>query len=85
MYMCMLGAAAFMNWRGGVKTSQGIFCFATAGILGWPFAAALSFPFVFEEIVFIFFSDRDTFMDSLIRLLRGVIAGALVMVSFAIR
>lgn len=81
MYACMLGAASFMNWRGGLKTSQGIFWFATAGILGWPFAAALSFPYVLEELVLMLFTDRDTFLESFIRLVRGVIAGFLVIVS----
>ncbi|KAM6521330.1 mannosyltransferase [Fusarium solani] len=51
MYLVTLGAAAFMNWRGGLKTSQGMFWFAAAGILGWPFASALCAPFMLEELV----------------------------------
>lgn len=81
MYMCMLGAAAFMNWRGGLKTAQGIFWFAMAGVLGWPFAAALCAPFVLEELVLICFGDQEAIFESLLRLTRGVVAGLLVMVS----
>ena len=80
MYMSMLGAAAFMNWRGGLKTAQGIFWFAVGGILGWPFAAALCAPFVLEEAVIAMFSDKDAFIESIIRVCRGVISGLLVLV-----
>jgi alpha-1,2-mannosyltransferase len=80
MYACMLGAAAFMNWRGGLRTALGIFWFAVGGVLGWPFAAALCAPFVLEEVVFIFFTDRATFEDSVVRIGRGVISGILVLV-----
>jgi alpha-1,2-mannosyltransferase len=81
MYMCMLGAAAFMNWRGGIKTAHGIFCFATAGVLGWPFASALCAPYLLEELVLVFFSDKDAFIEAIIRFFRGVIAGLLLVVS----
>lgn len=81
MYMCMLGAAAFMNWRGGLKTSQGIFWFAVAGILGWPFAAALCLPFMLEEGVLALFSDREALVQSIVRSFRGVVGGFLVLVS----
>lgn len=80
MYMCMLGAAACMNWRGGLKTSQAIFWFAVGGILGWPFAAALCAPYMLEEIVLASMSDKEAFIESLIRLARGVVAGLLVLV-----
>jgi alpha-1,2-mannosyltransferase len=76
----MLGAAAFMNWRGGLRTAQGIFWFALGGVLGWPFAAALCAPFVCEELIFIFYTDRDTFLESVIRLGRGIISGLIVLV-----
>ena len=78
MYMCMLGAAAFMNWRGGLKTAQGIFWFAVAGVLGWPFAAALCAPFVVEEIFLMCFGDQEAIFESLLRLTRGFVAGILV-------
>ncbi|KAI1330903.1 Alg9-like mannosyltransferase [Xylariaceae sp. FL0255] len=75
MYTSFLGAAAFMNWRGGIKTSWGIWWFAVGGILGWPFASALSFPFMAEEAIFAFVSDRERLFESALRVARGVIAG----------
>lgn len=80
MYMSMIGAAAFMNWRGGLKTAQGIFWFAVGGVLGWPFAAALCAPFVFEEVFFAMFSDKDAFIEFIVRVVGGVIAGLIVVV-----
>ncbi|EGX96230.1 alpha-1,2-mannosyltransferase (Alg9) [Cordyceps militaris CM01] len=79
MYMCMLGAASFMNWRGGLRTSYGIFWFAAGGILGWPFAAALCAPYMLEEVVFAFFSDKDALIDYIIRVARGVVAGLILL------
>ncbi|KJZ79165.1 hypothetical protein HIM_01316 [Hirsutella minnesotensis 3608] len=81
MYMCMLGAASFMNWRGGLKTAQGIFWFAMAGVLGWPFAAALCLPYMMEEAALALFSDKDALFDAIVRSFRGVIA-ALIIVFF---
>lgn len=71
----------FMHWRGGLKTAQGIFCFAVGGILGWPFSIALCAPFLIEEFVFAFLSDKDAVIDAVMRGLRGAIAGILVLVS----
>ncbi|KAI1740813.1 glycosyltransferase family 22 protein [Xylaria scruposa] len=83
MYMAFLGAAAFMNWRGGVKTSWGIWWFAVGGILGWPFASALCAPFMLEEAIFAFMSDRERFWESMLRVLRGVIAALLLVLGDA--
>lgn len=77
----MLGAAAFMNWRGGLRTSYGIFWFAAAGILGWPFAAALCAPFILEEAIFALFNDSSALFESFMRALRGVTAGLILVVS----
>ncbi|KAK0715266.1 Alg9-like mannosyltransferase family-domain-containing protein [Lasiosphaeris hirsuta] len=74
MYMAMAGAAAFINWRGGIKTSQGMFWFAVGGIFGWPFAIALCAPFVSEEAFFALFSDKDRFFEAAIRIFRGVMS-----------
>ncbi|KAL7946125.1 glycosyltransferase family 22 protein [Trichoderma barbatum] len=79
MYMGMLGAASFMNWRGGLKTWQGMAWFAAAGILGWPFAAALCAPYLLEELILVLFSDRTSLIEALIRFVRGVIAALLVL------
>ncbi|KAI0189725.1 Alg9-like mannosyltransferase [Xylaria flabelliformis] len=83
MYMAFLGAAAFMNWRGGVKTSWGIWWFAVGGILGWPFASALCAPFMLEEGMFALMSDRERFWESMLRVLRGVIAALLLVLGDA--
>lgn len=82
MYATMMGMANFMNWRGGLKTSQGITCFAIGGILGWPFAMALSAPFLFEEIVLAFLSSKDALIDVIMRFIRGIVASLLVLVIF---
>ncbi|KAH6634889.1 glycosyltransferase family 22 protein [Chaetomium sp. MPI-SDFR-AT-0129] len=81
MYMVMIGTAAFMNWRGGLKTSQGMFWFAMGGVLGWPFSIALCAPFVFEEVFFAMLSDKERFFESCIRLARGVVATILLVVA----
>src|SRR5262249_32651291 len=64
MYAAMFGAAAFMNWRGGLKTSLGISSFAAGAVFGWPFAAALSAPYLIEEALFAAYSDRETFTQA---------------------
>ncbi|RYO73820.1 hypothetical protein DL763_011137 [Monosporascus cannonballus] len=81
MYMSILGAAAFMDWRGGLKTSWGIWWFAVGAILGWPFAAALCAPFMVEEGIFALMSDRNGFYESVLRIVRGVLAAILLQVA----
>jgi hypothetical protein len=80
MYTTMLGMAAFMNWRGGLKTALGMFYFSIGGILGWPFAIALSAPFLLEELIFASLSSKDAFIDAIMRFIRGFVAGLLVLV-----
>ncbi len=81
MYTSMLGMAAFMNWRGGLKTTQGIVWFAVGGILGWPFSMALCAPFLFEEVIFACLSSKDAFIEVIIRFFTGIVASLLVLVS----
>ena len=81
MYLVTVGAAAFMNWRGGLKTSQGIFWFAAAGVLGWPFAAALCAPFMFEELLLLIFGDKTAIWEGFVRIGRGVVSAMLLLVS----
>lgn len=81
MYTGMLGAASFMNWRGGLKTSQGIAWFAAGAIFGWPFAGALCLPYLFEEGILAIMSDKERFIESLVRIGRGVVAAVLMVVS----
>ncbi|KAI1775388.1 glycosyltransferase family 22 protein [Hypoxylon cercidicola] len=81
MYTSILGAAAFMNWKGGLRTSWGIWWFAVGGVLGWPFASALCAPFLLEEaIVLLTIRDRQVFYDATLRISRGVIAALLLLI-----
>lgn len=82
MYTAMLGAVAFMNWRGGIKTSQGMAWFAMGGVVGWPFAAALCAPFLLEEGIIALFSlrDKERFFEAVIRVSRGVVAAVVIVV-----
>ncbi len=80
MYMVMVGTAAFMNWRGGLRTSQAMFWFAVGGVLGWPFASALCAPFLAEEGILAMLSDKDRFIEAIIRVTRGVVATVLLVV-----
>lgn len=50
----MLGLTAFLDWRGGQKTAQGIMWFGIGAIVGWPFAGALVIPLLLEEIIIAF-------------------------------
>ncbi|KAI9712311.1 MAG: mannosyltransferase [Bogoriella megaspora] len=50
MYTTMLGMAAFMNWRGEIRTMEGIFWIGLGGVLGWPFAMAMVIPYMLEEL-----------------------------------
>jgi alpha-1,2-mannosyltransferase len=77
MYMAMVGAACFLNWRGGIKTSQAMAWFAVGGVLGWPFAAALCAPFVAEELFFAVVSDNERRFECFIRIFRGIAAAIL--------
>ncbi|EWZ41510.1 alpha-1,2-mannosyltransferase [Fusarium oxysporum f. sp. radicis-lycopersici 26381] len=79
MYLVTVGAAAFMNWRGGLKTSQGMFWFAAAGILGWPFAAALCAPFMLEELILLVFGDKTALWEAFVRIGRGVVSAILLL------
>ncbi|CAD0043595.1 unnamed protein product [Aureobasidium pullulans] len=36
MYTTALGMAAFMDWRGGMRTAQGMMCMIGGAFLGWP-------------------------------------------------
>lgn len=58
MYFNMLGIAAFMDWRGGLRTAQGIWAFGSGAVLGWPFAAAMIIPFALEEVLLAKISDQ---------------------------
>ncbi|KAI0161819.1 glycosyltransferase family 22 protein [Hypoxylon sp. FL1284] len=80
MYTSLLGAAAFLNWRGGIRTAWGIWWFAVGGILGWPFASALCAPFLIEEVIFqLIIRERDSVYNAALRIGRGVTASLLLL------
>ncbi|KAI7239206.1 glycosyltransferase family 22 protein [Hortaea werneckii] len=79
MYFVTLGIAGFMDWRGGLRTAQGIWMFGIAGTLGWPFAAALSAPFLFEEFSMGVLSDEEGMVKLFWRVVDGITRTLLIM------
>lgn len=79
MYTTMLGVSAFMDWRGGMRTAQGIFWFAVGSLLGWPFAGALILPFIAEEVLLAIFSGKT--YSAVKRLVDGAIRSLAILVS----
>ena len=51
MYAAMMGSAAFLGVKDGLKTTEGIMWFGIGATVGWPFSAALILPFVPDELV----------------------------------
>lgn len=85
MYTGMLGAASFMNWRGGLRTASGVAWFALGAIIGWPFAGALILPFALEEglLLVMSLSDRENFLDGLQRIVKGALIATGILVGAA--
>ena len=79
MYTAMMGTAAFMNWRGGLKTAEGIMWFGIGGIVGWPFSTALIFPFVVEDLFLA--SLIGEWSEVIYRYLDGVVRSVIILVS----
>lgn len=79
MYTTMLGIAAFMDWRGGLRTSQGVFAIGAGAILGWPFAAAMAIPFLLEETLFATLSDAEGRVEYFWRITRGTVLTLIVL------
>lgn len=77
MYFTMLGIAAFMDWRGGLRTAQGIWAFGSGAVVGWPFAAAMIIPFAIEEAVLGYMSDQ--IRDLTARVLDGSVRTVLIL------
>ena len=53
MYTAMMGAAAFMYVKDGLKTTEGIVWFGIGATIGWPFSAALILPFIPDELAYL--------------------------------
>lgn len=73
MYFVMLGVAAFMDWRGGLRTAQGIWAIGVGACIGWPFAAAMVIPFLAEELLLASLSDLHGMKDLIWRIVDGVV------------
>lgn len=78
MYTAMLGVAAFMNWRGGLKTAEGIMWFGIGGIVGWPFSTALIIPLVAEDLFLA--SLIGEWSEVIYRYLDGIVRSMIVLV-----
>lgn len=72
--------AAFMDWRGGVRTATGMMCMIGGSFLGWPFAAALIAPFMIEEFMLAYFTDKQEFIDFCYRILDGSVRSTIILV-----
>lgn len=79
MYFVMLGMAAFMDWRGGLRTAQGIWCFGVGACLGWPFAAAMAVPYLLEELLLASLSDFQGATELFWRVVDGVVRTLLIL------
>ncbi len=53
MCTAMMGAAAFMFVKNGLKTTEGIVWFGIGATIGWPFSAALILPFIPDELAYL--------------------------------
>ncbi|KAI4109582.1 MAG: hypothetical protein LQ339_001695 [Xanthoria mediterranea] len=77
MYMTMLGMAAFMDWRGGLKTGMGMMWFGIGAIVGWPFSGALIIPLLAEDFALSLMTGDIS--EIVYRYLDGVIRSLLVL------
>ncbi|KAL8734296.1 MAG: hypothetical protein Q9166_001494 [cf. Caloplaca sp. 2 TL-2023] len=77
MYTTMLGMAAFMDWRGGLKTGVGMMWFGIGAILGWPFSGALMIPLLAED--FALSLMKGDISEIVYRYLDGVVRSLLVL------
>lgn len=76
----MLGVTAFV---GGGSTAQGIMWFGVGTVLGWPFAAALIFPFISEELLIA--SVTSDIADTATRFVDGTVRSLVVLVRLLLR
>lgn len=81
--MCttMLGVAAFMDWRGRLRTVEGIAWFAVGGIIGWPFSLLLAVPFLLEDLGFAILNDKEAVAEACQRYLKAAAICTAILVS----
>jgi len=72
MYATMLGMAAFIDWRGGLKTARGILAIGVGACVGWPFVGVMAAPFLLEEAALVATRDNDIRLQFLQRVADGV-------------
>ncbi|KAL8764540.1 MAG: hypothetical protein Q9194_006993 [Teloschistes cf. exilis] len=77
MYTTMLGMAAFMDWRGGLKTGLGMMWFGIGALVGWPFSGALIIPLLAEDAVLS--SMTGDVSEIVFRYLDGVVRSLIVL------
>ncbi|KAL8796209.1 MAG: hypothetical protein Q9182_007415 [Xanthomendoza sp. 2 TL-2023] len=77
MYTTMLGMAAFMDWRGGLKTGVGMMWFGIGAILGWPFSGALIIPLLAEDFALSLMTGDIS--EIVYRYLDGIVRSVLVL------
>jgi len=80
MYGTLLAFAAFMGTHAGLRTAQGLTWLAVGTILGWPFVAVLSLPFVFEELMVS--SITGEWLETFWRLLDGFVRSLVILVGY---
>lgn len=82
MYATMLGLHAFMDWRGGIRTAQGLMWCGIGTVLGWPFVGAFVLPFIAEEIFLVSLTGEG--IECITRLADGLTRSAVVLVGLGI-
>ena len=81
MYTAMMGAAAFMDIKNGLRTTEGIIWFGIGATIGWPFSAALIVPFISDELTYL--KQTADIKGSASRVLGGVLRTLAVVVSIS--
>ena len=79
MYSVVLSLSEFLNQQGGLRTARGLTWLGVGTILGWPFVAVLSLPFVLEELGWMLSGVRGV-QAVFTRLIRGLTQSLLVLV-----
>jgi alpha-1,2-mannosyltransferase len=81
MYTGMLGAAEFIDWRGGSGMENGVMLFGIGAIIGWPFSAALVIPFLINETIMASITDEWT--ELVRKVLTGTVRSTIALVKAA--
>lgn len=79
MDMMMLAMAAFLDWRAGPSTAEGMMWLGFGSIFAWPFVGALMIPFMAEEFLIAYYTEsgRDLGQRLIYGISRTIVAGGL--------